>query len=65
MEGQKERVCTLLKELESLIERYKEEIPAPSMVLFHVRRAMEIAKCSPTRSNPQEKELFERGYVVE
>jgi hypothetical protein len=35
------------------------------MVLFHVRRAMEIAKCSPTRSNPQEKELFERGYVVE
>jgi ethanolamine ammonia-lyase large subunit len=68
MEGRKERVCTLLKELESLIEKYKEEIPAPGMALFHVRRAMELVKCSPAGSspaNPNEKELLEKGYLVE
>jgi len=62
----RERVCSWLEELEIFIADHIEEIPAGMETLFHVRRALELAKCSPPkRSSQQEKELFERGLIIE
>ena len=62
----KGRVCELLRRLEEVLEQ-EPEVPARDMALYHVRRAMELAMCTPKHPvmGDKERELLRRGIVVE
>jgi len=61
----REKVCDLLHKLEKELEASVGEVPAAEEGLFHVRRAMELIRCSPEHAVAEEEELFRRGIIVE
>ena len=62
---EKIKVCELLREAERILTEYP-EIPASDMGLFHVRRALELIRCSPKHPvRKDEREMFERGFIIE
>jgi hypothetical protein len=63
----KAKVCRLLREVEGELAERGKDVPAGAQGLFHVRRAMELIGCTPKEPvmGSKEKELFERGIIVE
>lgn len=59
------KACELLQRLEKVLEAGVGEIPAAEEGLFHVRRAMELVRCSPKHQVVDEEALFRRGIIVE
>ena len=65
VERGKVTVCSLLKRLERILKERPEEVPASDQVMFHVRRAMELARCNPKKPVIDELEAFRRGLIIE
>jgi hypothetical protein len=65
-EEPKERICSMLKSLEEFIAENRDKVLAGEEGLFHVRRAMELMRCSPEKPVIDERKLLvEKGVVVE